>query len=264
MAFLDDLKKEATAQKQQEQLQTQSKLATVSQNFLLVQNKYKDIQRYLQELVNQLNVLNLEMTRSYYMDGIGQIDDFRPRDYAIGIDSIRIGQKDFVNVITLRFKCVTGRELMIERNLPTQIDQQKDYFWHNNVKYQCTEYKNDRGIVTRAVFNISSELPVTIKFSADFENAKIFLHMKNFHGLTVSEFTYDADEITGELLDEFAKHLLGKPSTFRDMGRHQQAMRELTRQARQPKDVQYAGMKAEEEDIGSKTGIFNRLKGILS
>lgn len=265
MAFLDDLKKEAAAQKEQEQQQTQSKLASVSQNFLLVQNKYKEIQRYLQELVNQLNVLNLDMTRSYYMDGIGQIDDFRPRDYALSIDSIRIGQKDFINVVMLRFKCVTARELIIERNLPAQIDQQKDYFWHNNVKYQCTEYKNDRGLVTRAVFNIASELPVTVKFSADFENAKIFLHMKNFNGLTVTEFTYDADEITAELLDEFAKHLLGKPSTFRDMGRHQQAMRELTRQARQPKEVQYVGVRPEaEEDIGSKTGIFNRLKGILS
>lgn len=264
MAFLDDLKKEAEARKQQEQIETQSKLASVSQSFLAVQAKYKEVQRYLQELVNQINALDLNLTRSYFLEGVGQVDDYRPREYALSLDSIRIGQKDFINTLTLRFRCVTPRALTFERNNPSQIESAKEFFWQNNVKYQCTEYRNDRGIVTRAVFNVSSEIPVTIKFSADFETARISLHVKNFSGLTVNEFAYDLDEVNGPFLDEFAKFLLAKPSKFRELGRHQQAMRELTR-ARQVKDIQYAGTHAEsEDDIGSKTGIFNRLKSILS
>ena len=177
MAFLDELKKEAEAQKYQEQVQTQSKLAAVSQNFLLVQVKYHEIHHYLLELVNQLNALSLDLVRTYYIEGFGQIDDFRPRDYSLSIDSIRIGQKDYANTLVLRFKCATDKTITVERNVPSQIDNLKDYLWQNNLKYQCTEYKNERGLVSRATFNVTNEIPVTIRFSADFENAKIFLQV---------------------------------------------------------------------------------------
>jgi len=266
MAFLDDLKKEAETQKQQEMLQTQSKLVAVSQNFLLVQKKYKEIHHYLLELVNQLNVLNLDLKRAYYIEGFGMIDNFRPRDYALSIDSIRIGQKDFANTLVLRFKNVTDKAIAVERNVPAQIDNLKEYLWQNNLKYQCTEYKNERAVVSRAIFNITSEIPITIRFSADFENAKIFLQMKNFGGLTVNEYIYDADEMNIELLDEMAKFLIDKPSKFRDLGRHQQSMRESTRQARQAKDVNYVNAPAstEDEDEEKNGGFFDRLKSILS
>ena len=266
MAFLDELKKEAEAQKHLEQVQTQSKLAAVSQNFLLVQMKYKEIHHYLLELVNQLNVLSLDLVRPYYIEGFGMIDDFRPRDYALSVDSIRIGQKDYANTLVLRFKCATDKSIIVERNVPSQIDNLKDYLWQNNLKYQCTEYKNERGLVARAIFNVSSEIPVTIRFSADFENAKIFLQMKNFSGLTVSEFVYDANEVGSELLDEMAKYLIDKPNKFREWGQHQQSMRELTRQARQSKEVSYAqapAQQSEPEDAGKEGGFFSRLKSIL-
>jgi len=266
MAFLDDLKKEAEAQKQQEMLQTQSKLVAVSQNFLLVQKKYKEIHRYLLELVNQLNVLNLDLKRAYYLEGAGMIDNFRTRDYALSVDSIRIGQKDFANTLVLRFKCVTDKSITVERNIPSQIDNLKEYLWQNNLKYQCTEYKNERGLVSREIFNITSEIPITVRFSADFENAKLFIQTKNFGGLTVNEYTYAAEEVGSELLDELAKYLIDKPNKFRDMGRHQESMRELTRQARQAKDVNYpnspAAAEAEEEEKNG--GFFDRLKSILS
>lgn len=266
MAFLDDLKKEAEKQKQQEMLQTQSKLVAVSQNFLHVQKQYKEIHHYLLELANQLNVLNLDLKRAYYIEGFGMIDDFRPRDYALSVDSIRIGQKDFANTLVLRFKNVTDKAISVERNVPMQIDNLKEYLWQNNLKYQCTEYKNERGIVSRAIFNITSEIPIAIRFSADFENAKIFIQMKNFGGLTVNEYIYEANEVNTELLDEMAKYLIDKPNTFRDLGRHQQSMRESTRQARQIKDVNYAQAPAvsEDEEEEKNGGFLDRLKSILS
>jgi hypothetical protein len=265
MAFLDELKKEAEAQKYQEQVQTQSKLAAVSQSFLLVQVKYHEIHHYLLELVNQLNALSLDLIRTYYIEGCGQIDDFRPRDYALSVDSIRIGQKDYANTLVLRFKCATDKVITVERNVPSQIDNLKDYLWQNNLKYQCTEYKNERGLVSRATFNVTNEIPVTIRFSADFENAKIFLQMKNFSGLTVSEFVYDANEVNTGLLDEMAKFLIDKPNKFRELGQHQQSMRDLTRQARQNKEVTYPQVAAEPEpqEAARSTGFFGRLKSII-
>ncbi len=272
MAFLDDLKKQAELQRQQEQTQTQSKLVAVSQNFLAVQTKYKEIQHYVQELVNQLNVLDMDAKRSYFIDGFGLIEDFRPRDYALSIDSIRIGQKDFINALVLRFKCVTDKVIKFERDTPQKIDNQKDYLWQNNLKYQCTEFKNERGLLARAVFTVASEVPVTAKFSADFENAKVALQIKNLNGLTVNEFIYDVGEIDQAMLDEFAKFLLDQPNKLREIGVHQLARRTMIRPAAQVKAAQYPNANAapEEEDDddgdddGGKKGFFGKLKSILS
>ncbi|MEO1767145.1 hypothetical protein [Thiobacter aerophilum] len=269
MAFLDELKKQAELKRQQEQTQTQSKLVAVSQNFLAVQTKYKEMQRYLEELVNQLNVLNPDLRRSYYIDGFGLIDDFRPRDYALSIDSIRIGQKDFINTLLLRFKCVTDKQIKFERDTPQQIDNQKDYFWQNNLKYQCTEFRNERGLVTRAVFTVASEIPVTARFSADFENARITLQVRNLNGFTINEFVYEVNEVTQELLDEFAKFILDKPNRLREIGVHQQARRTLVRPAAQAaKDP--PGAAAQEKDAnddgddGRGKGLLSKLKSLFS
>lgn len=273
MAFLDELKKQAELQRQQEQTQTQSKLVTVSQNFMAVQAKYKEIQRYLQELVNQLNVLNLDVKRSYFIDGFGLIDDFRPRDYALSIDSIRIGQKDFINALVLRFRCVTDKVIKFERDTPQKIDNQKDYLWQNNLKYQCAEFRNERGLVTRAVFTVASEVLVTARFSADFENARIILQVKNLNGLTINEFTYEVNEITQEMLDEFAKFILDKPNRLREIGVHQQARRTLVRPAAsapraQPhaKDAPETAQTDDDRDDGGGRGkgLLGKLKSLLS
>ena len=266
MAFLDELKKEAEAQKLQEQTQTQSKLAAVSQNFLHVQIRYKEIHHYLRELVNQLNVLTQDIKRTYMIEGFGQIDDFRPCDYALNIDSIRIGQKDFANTIVFRFKCRTEKEISIERYVPSQIDSLKEHFWQSNLKYQCTEFKNDRGLVARAVFNVTNEIPVTFRFSADFENAKILLQVKNFNGLTVNEYVYEAKEVTAELLEEMAKYVLEKPNKFVQLGRQQQSILEINRQARKTKEAIYAQapVQAAADNAPKEGGLFNRLKSILS
>ena len=265
MAFLDELKKEAEAQKLQEQTQTQSHLAAVSQNFLLVQTKYKEIHHYLRELVNQLNVLNQDIKRAYMIEGFGLIDDFRPRDYALSVDSIRIGQKDFANTLVFRFKCGTEKEISVERNVPSQIDNLKEYLWQNNLKYQCTEFKNDRGLVARAVFNVTNEIPVTFRFSADFENAKIFLQVKNFNGLTVNEYVYEVNEMTAEFLEELAKYVLEKPSKFRELGRHQQSLaRTRQAQAAERSDLFASAAEPGRTNAAKNGGFFNRLKSILS
>ncbi len=270
MAFLDDLKKKAEAQKLQEQTQTQSHLAAVSQNFLLVQVKYKEIHHYLRELADQLNVLNQEIKRTYMIEGFGMIDDFRPRDYALSVDSIRIGQKDFANTLVFRFKCASDKNITFERHMPNQIDAAKEFLWQNNLKYQCSEFKNDRGIVARAVFNVANEIPVTFRFSADFENARISLQVKNFSGLTVSNYVYDANELNTDFLDELAKYVLDQPSKFTEYGRHQQALRDNARQVQKQKEAikaaiyQQAPSVAEPDDAAKSGGLLSRLKTILS
>ncbi|MEN6586356.1 MAG: hypothetical protein ABFE02_09980 [Sulfuricella sp.] len=274
MAFLDELKKEADALKEQEQNLTQARAMEVTQSFLLVQSRLRAILLYLQELVKHLNTVSASTTRTYYIDGFGTIDDFRPERFVVNTDRFHVDEKEFIKVIYLRFSCKTGQKIVIEKNSPSLIEMERQYLWQANVKFQCTEFKNEKGHVDRATFDVVNEIPVHIKFSADFENAKIFLAIKNLNGLTVNEFTFDADEVDETLLDEFAKYLIGKPTNFVELGRHQQAIKQKIAVKRANPEAAYAKLDpsaaakldagAEGEKSKGKKGLFGALKSLLS
>ena len=270
MAFLDDLKKEAEALKEHELGLTQARMMEVTQSFLLVQSKLKMILLYLQELAKNLNMHPVSPVKTYYIDGFGTIDDYRPEKYVVNAERISIDQREFIKIILLRFVCKTEREIVIEKNIPSMIEMQRQYLWQANLKFQCTEFKNAKGRVDRASFTLVKEIPVHIKFAADFEQARIFLSMKNFNGLTVNEFTYGADEVNENLLDEFAKYLVGKPCTFMELGRHQQALKQKVAARRVSAEPAYArpdpklDAQAEGSTKERKKGLLGSLKSLLS
>jgi hypothetical protein len=269
MAFLDDLKKEAELRKQQAARESHNKTIQVTRNFLLVQSGFKQIKRFLDDLASQLNVVNMEVIRPYYIDGFGLVEDFRQEDYAVKVEKMAIDQKEFVNSITLRFKCSTGKVLSFEKSSFAAIDMEKTYLWENGLKHKCTEYKNDKGIVDRAQFVVESQIPINLKITADFEHARLFWLLKNFNGLTSNDFVYDADEIDEALLNEFAKYLVERPNDFKNMGRHQ---------ARQPPAKAVAGRRPDETDYPrldprleeelekkqTRKGLFSSIKSLLS
>lgn len=274
MAFLDELKKEAQALQELEQSLTQARAQEVTQSFLLVQSRLKMIRLYLQELVKHLNTIAGNLTRSYYIDGFGTIDDFHPERFVVNTDRFSINEKEFIKTIYLRFACKTDQEIVINKNVPSMIEMQRQYLWQANLKFQCTDFKNEKGIVDRATFNVANEIPVHIKFAADFEQAKIFLSIKNFNGLTVNEFTYDADEIDEKLLDEFAKYLVGKSNSFMDLGRFQQELKQKVSARRTSTEPAYAKLASEhaakldaasdDSPVERKKGLFGALKSLLS
>lgn len=267
MAFLDELKKEAQARKDEEACLTQARVMEMTQSFLLVQKKFGIILTYLQELANHLNAISLGGRKSYYIDGCGTIDDFRPDKYTVNAERLIIDQKSFIGAILLKFICRTERELVVEKNSPALIDMQRDYLWQSNLKFQCTEFKNTKGHVERASFKVEGEIPVHIRFSADFEQGRISLSLRNFNGLTTNEFTYDADEIDNALLEEFAKYLVGKQNNFISLGRHQQALKQRVAATRA--SVEYAKLDPETEarldgPKEAKKGLLGSLKSLLS
>jgi hypothetical protein len=224
MGLLDDLKKEAEAVKQKQLEETHNKIQALNQNFVLVQGKLTQVYRFLHELINQLNVVKLEVPRSYYIGGFGQVDDMRQADYAVATKNMTIDNRDFIKEIHLRFKCVTDKELKITKESEATVEQFRDYLWRNNLKFDCHESRNPRGYLEKGEFTLASSILVSFLVNADFDQAKIKIAARNFEMLGVNEFTYEVDEITEALLDEFGKSLIGKPNRFRTLGRAQEAM----------------------------------------
>ena len=105
--------------------------------------------------------------------------------------------------------------------------------------------------------------------SGDLENGRIRILAKNLEKFGEYTNEYDFDEFGKEVLEELGKVIIAKPSNFRTMGRHQEALRTSpTRPPRTPVEPahQYPAepSRSPVEDSGDPTkSFFGSIKSIL-
>jgi len=256
--FLDELKKEAETLKEKEAFDTQAKLNTLGQNFMQLQAKLRVIYSYLDELVKQLNIVKPTVLRSYYIEGVGNFANLNQQDYSLNKTHKSIDNKDFIDEITLRFRCGPSGALTAEKESPSTIQGLKEYLWNYNIKFQTQEIKNDRGYVQRVVFKIPGEVGVKILIWGDFEKSQIKIHTKNMERLTERDYIYEIDEVNDTLLDEFSKYLVNKPNNFRLVGKHQINPSRTASSRPNILDTQYPQV---EED--KKKGMLGSIKSLF-
>ena len=218
MSFLDELKQEAEAKKQNDLESTQTRMRMEDLRMAMIEGKVREMYQYLNDLAKQLNDLKLPLYRSYYIEGIGQDIKLLQGDYRVAIKNITIDHKDHLKDVLFGFKCSADKTYTIEKDTPVTIERQKDYLWRSGIKFEYVEFKNERGYVFRGVFTVPAIVPVSFLISGDFETAKIIITSKNFNMLVASEYVYDPAEINGAFMDEFAKFLIDKPNTFAKFG----------------------------------------------
>lgn len=259
MKFLDELKKEAETLKQKEASDTQAKLTTLGKNFMQLQAKLREIYAYLDDFVKQISIIKPTVVRSYYIEGVGNFENLNQQDYLLNKRHKSIDNKDFLDQITLRFRCASRRVLTAEKESPSTIQGLKEYLWTYNIKFETQEIKNERGFVERAIFKIPSEVVVNITISGDFEKSQIKICTKNMERLSERDFIYEIDEINEALLEEFSKFLLAKPNNFRQLGKQQSTAARLSSK-RSILDTQYPQV---DESEKKKKSVLDSIKSLF-
>ena len=261
MKFLDELKKEAETLREKEAFDTQAKLTTLGMNFMQLQAKLRSIYAYLDDLIRQLNVVKPTVLRSYYIEGVGNLANLNQQDYFLNKRHKSIDNKDFINEISLRFRCGPSGGLTVEKESPATIQGLREYLWNYNIKFEAQEIKNDRGYVQRVIFKIPGEVVVNITISGDFEKSQIKFHTKNMERLTEREYVYEIEEVDDVLLEEFSKFLVNKPNNFRQLGKRQVSASRVMPPKRSILDTQYP---QEEKDEDKKKGMLDSIKSLFS
>ena len=228
MGLLDDLKQQADSLRQKQQV-TQEEL---NQNLLLAHAKLNDALRYWIELFNSLNVIKPVIPRYYYIEGgASKLENMMQCDYNVNGRRLTLDHKDYIEAIVLRFRCITGEKLIIEKQTDPLVTRMREHLWMNNLKFDLKEIRNERGYVERGIFTVMPEVPVVITISADLETAQIKITAKNLEKFGEYTNTYEFDEFNKEILEELGKVIIAKPNTFRSLGKHQAAMRTTTTRA---------------------------------
>ncbi|HSD55493.1 MAG TPA: serine/threonine-protein kinase [Burkholderiales bacterium] len=80
------------------------------------------------------------------------------------------------------------------------------------LKYECTETKNDFGVVMRARFTIAAGLPVNAELRADYSSGIVNVDLRNVGIWGSAKLQLPIAELDDDWLEEFSKLLLGMES----------------------------------------------------
>lgn len=184
----------------------------------LLDKALKDVFFYLQNLVQQLNILKPGVPRAYSMtDGL-QLDglvwqegfaDYRAQSQSAG---------GFVESVSFTYQLLAPESLTIERPA-TSIERFRTTLFDFGLQFTCKEIKNQRHLVEKAVFQIRNQLSVSVRWKADFDRCLLVFETRNLERLGATVLNIKPTAVDYALLEELGKLVLGQPSRFRELSR---------------------------------------------
>lgn len=214
MGLLDDLKKQAEAAKGSEI----SKTAMMQSNIAATDSSLKLAGKYLAQLCGQLNVLKPVATRVYYLDQVGELSGFTQAEFFSDYRTGDVEGKEMFKQVLLNFRCTLPAPLQVRRNFD-QLESFRKILGRFGLKHTSQSFKNERGVVTHEVFNITGEFLAQILLEGDHLNGQIKVTAKHLSEFGFVCMMVDARNFNDSTMDEFTKLLIGKPSQFWQLGK---------------------------------------------
>jgi len=235
MGLLDDLKQQAESKK----VEVQTNEAQKAQNLQAVNAALRGAFQYFTELANSLNILKPDVARSFFLDSSTRFEDFRQGNYRVRDRRKTVDHKDYLEEVALRFSWTGAQPPVIVKDTPMLIQRMRDSLTGYNLRFECKEFKNDRGAVEKAAFTIEPEIIASAEFAGSWESGNITLSLRNVETMGSVDFQYGTDELDATLFEELAKLVLGKSNNLRNLGRAQEMLRTTPRLRAAPPEVQY-------------------------
>src|SRR6266849_11210814 len=184
MGLLDDLKKQADLVKTQQMLK---QIGVVKPTSPLVYS-----------IPSVADFRNLVFTESFI--------DYRKR---------RINDKEYFDTTHFFVKWAGPDTVVIEKDMPPTMQRIRESLWVSKVKFVEEEKKNAKGFVVGAKFTVPAAVLTDIVIKADHEQGKLHFQATHLFGLGVEYLSIPAQELSDEMLEDFAKALIGQQNDIR-------------------------------------------------
>lgn len=207
MGVLEELKQQAEKVKAEREVQEKSEQGRRSALDRRLLARINELYGYFREFQEQLNVVNPEIVSDFYVTDLCTLKGLRQQNYRI-----TTGGNGELRKFTLHYDCV-GRGIKEVRfpNLAL-AEQKKDRLQRCNLRFKLKQHSP-----SRCSLLIEPLIPVAFCFKVDTERAAIRLKVRNKPTLGSSSYTYEADELNAEFMEEVAKYVLDKPNRFDEL-----------------------------------------------
>lgn len=207
MGVLDELKQQAEKAHARLQKQESSQKGQRSRIEKKIISRMDDLHAYFKEFQQQLNLVKPEVSSDFYITDLCTLNDLKQGAYQVTSDSSSHARK-----FTFHYALVGRGTREVKLTNKLLAEQKKETLWRHGFKFKLKEYSP-----ARCSLLIEAFVPVSFEFEADLDRAAIRLKVKNKPMPGVVSFTYDADRIDSEFMDETAKYVLDKPNSFDEL-----------------------------------------------
>lgn len=208
MGLLDDLKQQAG--KQHDTAGNEAPPSGVVEFYReQVKSRMLSAFKFLDELVNQLNSMNLDTRADYPFKPEGKPVTLRQQGYKVYSDSIPEPRQ-----INLTFFCGLVNPTVYEVNGRGVVLAQSELLDRYHFKYEKVEQKDPRQNVTGAKFKLIGPLPVKLVLQFDDSRQVIKLLLSNFAGPGTSQYNLKPEQLDNAFLDHLGKYILRKESAL--------------------------------------------------
>jgi len=209
MGILDDLKRQSSAQKADEEKEKlrQADLLKFYQHNL--HPKMLQLYTFLNELTEHLNYIKTETNVFYPLKPDGSMQEFKQSDYKVTIDSA-----NEVKEINLRFSCRLDEPLIFELENSERILRYTDLLHSYRIDFERTDNKDSNYDLMSAKFKITGQIPVNVILQGDIATSSIHIILNNFEKPGLSKHTYKERHITEKFIDDFGKFILRQNQQF--------------------------------------------------
>lgn len=212
-ALLANLKKQALAKQQGE---TQ-KNALQTEQMLRIHGALGMAYQYLNDLVQQLNILKPPYAKSYSFFGVAEFDELTWQEGRADFRMQEGSSEDrYYSQVTLRYRLAGPKQFRVVRENPALEKLHKALF-DNNIAFTTDETRNERNQVEKATFTFSAEVKAGLQLSGNYETGKLTLRTRNIERFGVTEYQLQPESITQDALDQLAQLILGENNRINQM-----------------------------------------------
>lgn len=213
-SLLDGLRAQAESQLQANDL-AQAQRSAVSER---IDVALKQLFFYLHDLVQQLNVIKPTIDRLYPViedQGLSQLEwregftDYRAQAQSAG---------GYVELVSLSYQLARDEALRIRRN-SLGIERFRTFLFDYGLLFSCKEFRDGRGQLEAAEFEIPAKLAVNARWRADFAQGTVVLELRNVERFGNTNYVLQPSAIDQALCEEFARLLLAQPNRFRELAK---------------------------------------------
>ncbi|NOR79627.1 MAG: hypothetical protein GQ529_02145 [Methyloprofundus sp.] len=214
MGVLEQLRKEADQKKSSEKLQLDEKLYREHAYKTQVLPKMQELFKYLKELVEHLNYLEVPVQVENYSLRFPNLGTLAQKDYKISSD----GYGGFADInkliqINVTFYCVGEGEFKYVVNGKAAIEKEIAYL---HVKRLSARTQKMPGLNNEetAKFFVKRLIPVRLRLEVDYDNSLIKVIINNYSNFSTYTEPWQPADINDNFLDVLARYLLRKDSEF--------------------------------------------------
>jgi hypothetical protein len=205
---LDALRKQSVAQTPKE-----DKTAARAKAVAALNEGLRAAHQYLAQLVRELNSVNPASGRSYEFVYLGKLPALKLSKATLHDIAGYVDGKSVLEQLALGFR-VTPTTPATASVAGEDILRCKQYLQSLQVEFKAqAEARNKAGMITRALFTVSSSLPCEIKLRGDYTSMTVLIELVNVRRTGRVQARVPA-MLLGDVVDDLARYAIGVDDDF--------------------------------------------------